>query len=389
MTDVTPEDPAGPEEGATFAYFSLVGERFDAPGMPADSAREVGYFRDAVANMARQIYLDRNPDRSRVPGGFEQAFDLRLTSVEPGSARPQLVLHRSRRRIITDGEWDEWTDIYASARDAVTSTLVAVGNKGVVPAGLSTNTRKMLKRVGTSLEPSERIDVGHPTDVSQRASLTEATRRILDNIDDVLPPTPIEHTLVGIITEYDGAGLSFTLQTEHGLSTCVLERFNVRLANRARDVLALDGVTAPDVSVVGETLDVERKSVHLFNVSAIELMRSFEEKVLVKRIERLMELREGWWGADSEPPDPAVLERIRLVVDRLAGAAMPIDFIPSADGAVGVEWTRGAVEFSANLQPGGTMLLIADNTETDELKEVEVEFAPSSLVDFLERGAMP
>lgn len=378
---MTGEDPR-------FAYFSLIGDRFDAPGMPAESAREIGYFREAIVTMARQIYLDLNPDRSRVPAGFDQAFDLRLTTVEEGSARPQLALHRPRTRRINDPEWHEWTGIYAAARDAVTSTLGLVGATGTVPPGLSTNTRRALKRIGTSLEPTEQIDLGHPTDAKRRATLTESTRQVLADIEDVLP-TPVEHTLMGVITEYDGASLSFTLRTEQGLSTCVLERFNSQLAKRARDVLALDGVTAPDVSVVGETLDRERKSVHLFNVTAIEIVRSFEEKVLVKRVERLTELEDGWWGPNSEPPAPAVLDRIQLVIEPLASAGIPIDFIPSPDGAVVIEWIRGEVEFSANLQPDGAMILISDNTKTDELHEAEVDFEPATLVDFLNQGELP
>lgn len=373
---------------SAFAFFALVGDRFDAPGMPADSAREVGYYRDALVSMARQIFLERNPDRTRAPAGFDQAFDLRLTTIEEGSARPQLVLHRPASSI-TDGEWDIWADIYANARDSVTSALGVIRTDGVVPAGLRTNTRRALKRVGSSLEPAERIDLGHPLNVDRRASLDESTRRVLDEIDDVLPPVPVEHTLIGIITEYDGTGLSFTLKTDQGLSTCVLEMFNDLLANRAKDVLALDGVTAPDVSVVGETLDPERKSVHLFNVSAIEMVRSIGEKVLVKRMERLAELQAGWWGPDSEPPAPSVLERIQLVVDRFAGAAVPVDFIPSTDGAVVIEWTRGDVEFSASLHPDGEMVLIADNTVNDELHEVDVDFEPAVLVTFLERGVLP
>jgi hypothetical protein len=230
----TPETDDG-QEGA-FAHFSLVGERFEAPGMPADSAREVGYFRDAVWQMARQIYFDRNPDRSRVPAGFEEAFDLRLTGVEQGSARPRLVLQRPVKHRVSDPLWDEWVDVFASARDQVTSALDVVSRQSVVPQGLSKNTRNALKRVGSSLEPSERIDVGHPTDTARRASLDEGTRRVLAQIEELVPPTPLEHELEGIIVEYDGAGLSFTLKTEHGLSTCVLERFNAKLAQQARDV---------------------------------------------------------------------------------------------------------------------------------------------------------
>jgi hypothetical protein len=148
-------------------------------------------------------------------------------------------------------------------------------------------------------------------------------------------------------------------------------------------------VTAPDVSVTGETLDPERKNVHLFNVSRIEFVRSYEEKVLVNRMERLSELEPGWWGPDSDPPAADVLERLQLVVDRFASAGLPVDFIPTSDGSIVAEWTRGHVEYSATLSEAGRLVLIADNTKTDELREAEVEFEPRLLIEFLERGIVP
>lgn len=382
----TANEDGGFVDPEAFAFFSLTGDRFDAPGMPADTAREVGYFKDAVLQAAREVWLERNPDRKRVPEGFNLAFDLRLTAVDEGSARPRLVLRKPAK--VAEPQWDEWSEIYGEARDLVAGTLGQVVATGQTPSGLSPQSRAALKRVGGSLKPAEKLRVGHPADPQRRTSLDESTRRILAQIDEELPQKPEEHTLEGVIVEYDGVKLSFTLRTDAGLSTCVLEHFNTALANRVRDVLALDGVTAPDVSVVGETLDPSAAKVHLFNVNRIDLVRSVKEKALAARMGSLRELEDGWNGPGSLAPDAAVLDRVDVLVGAINAAAIPVDAIPAANGSVVLEWSREAVEFSATLTSAGTMQLIADNTVTDELAEVEVDFDPTLFQRFLSRGMM-
>src|SRR5690242_19387562 len=91
-----PEDADGdtavaPVEGADgFIYFRMTGARFEAPGMPADSVVEVQRFSELVYEVARHVWLERNQGRARVPSDMVRAFDLRLVSVEDGSARPVL-----------------------------------------------------------------------------------------------------------------------------------------------------------------------------------------------------------------------------------------------------------------------------------------------------------
>ncbi len=149
--------------GEDFAFFSLNGDRFDAPGMPADTAREVGNFREAVLQVARQLWLSANPDRQRVPNGFTDAFDLRLTEVVSGSARPRLILHRPTRRV-SDADWSEWEAVYVKARNVVTEAVHEVGESGHLPADFPRAATLALRRLGTSLVESEAITLGAPKD---------------------------------------------------------------------------------------------------------------------------------------------------------------------------------------------------------------------------------
>lgn len=381
-------NPHGPEPtNSPFAFLELGGARFDAVGMPAETAKEVGFLREAILEMARTVWRERHPGRRNVDPGFAAAFDLRLTKVEEGSARPQLLLRRPTSGPGAD-HWDEWLDIYAAARDRVTTAIGEVSADATYAQDLSRPVRSALAKVGSSLSDEELTTVGHPLDPNFRVILDARTRQVLKSIDDVLPEQPRPVSVTGVVVEYDGASLSFRLRTEDsGVATCTLEQFNDPLARFVRDVLALDGVTAPDVSVQGVTLDIERKPLSVFDVHAVTLVRSVDQKMLVSRMNQLSELQAGWWGPDSQAPTREVLEKLQLLLDRLAGLGVAVDLIPVGDGSVSIETRRGSYDLTASVEPGNSMLLVRDNVESDELAETESDFDADRLIDFLVSGA--
>jgi len=379
----------GPQ-ATTFAYFSLEGARFNGPGMPADSSREIGYYREAIYEVARQLYLERNEDRSNVPSGFEAAFDLRLTQVLPGSARPQLVLPRPKN--IPNEIWDEWSGLYAEARDVLASSTRTAATRDTFPARIDTpRTRRAVKKVGSTLGSDETVVVGHPTVPQRRARLDTTVRDVLRRIDDDLaePAKVLTRTITGVITEFDGVRRSFDLRTEElGIAKCILDPYDDALAEFTRTVLAADGVTAPDVSVEGETLDENRRPVRLHNVHTINIVRGLEEKALAARVVKLSELQDGWCGPNSLAPTADVLRNLEIVLTDLAALALPLDLIPGADGSVVIELRRGTAELSGVIEPAGAMTLIRDDVETDDLQEAVREFDAQSLIEFLRRGVI-
>ncbi|MGW7272226.1 hypothetical protein ACWGH5_17065 [Streptomyces sp. NPDC054864] len=369
-----------------FAFFSLTGDRFDAPGMPADTAREVGNFREAVLKIARDLWLEGNPDRRRLPNGFNEAFDLRLVAVASGSARPRMVLHRPSGKV-SDAEWDEWSDTYSRARDTLTDSLQNIARTRQPPAHFSPESMKALRRVGSSLQESEAIILGDPQQDSRRAIIDLAVREILVEIEELVPtPQPVQ--LEGVIVEYDGSSLSFRLKTDSGHSTCRLDHDRHDLAASAKEFLAADGVTAPDVRVEGETPDASLKNVSLNRVTGITAIRSIDEKSLLAQLERIRELNDGWLGPDSLSPESIIADRIERVIPRLATLGMGVSIVPNAEGAILLEGRRGNVELTAAVEPDNQLFLCADNTETDELQERQSEFNERLLTQFLENGKL-
>ncbi|WP_329317984.1 hypothetical protein [Streptomyces sp. NBC_01262] len=369
-----------------FAFLSLTGDRFDAPGMPVETAREVGNFREAILKIARDLWMDSNPDRQRLPNGFYEAFDLRLIDVESGSARPRMTLHRPARKV-SDHDWDEWSTYYIQARDKLTDSLQSVAQTRQAPINLSPGAMRAIRRVGSSLQDSETMILGDPKQESRRAVIDHAVREILEEIEE-LAPTSESVQIEGMIVEYDGSTMSFRVKTKVGTSSCRLDHARHDLAVLAKEYLAADGITAPDVLIGGETADPTQKNIQLFNVTSIAAIRSIEEKALLANLDQIKGLQDGWLGPASEAPSADVVEKVRRVIPRIASLGTEVSIVPNSDGAIVIEWRRGDVEMSAAIEGTDELFLCADNAATDALLEKQTEFDEALLLRFLESGSM-
>jgi hypothetical protein len=369
-----------------FAHFSLTGARFDAPGMPAETASEISAYRELIYSIARHLWVDAHPGRQRVPVGFKEAFDLRLTEVRSGSARPQLLLHRPSN--VDDTDFAEWQAIYFQARDTATEAVRTINAEGVLPRKFPRNSVVRLRALGRTLNVNEQITVGPPRFSGPKASLDEGFRRIISAIDDVFDPEPEEVIVEGGIFEFDSSARSFRLMSVDGdWITCSFDPASAHLARGIRAFLSLDGLNAPDVRVVGQAvLDEEGLFEVVSTVQSVERVRSMTEKAAIMKLQQMADLHDGWVGPDSR----AVPERLLRLADQLLPIFRDVDFDiavgPTAEGSIVLEWVRVGVEYTAEIDADLNMFLCADDTATDELDETTTEFNRATLERFLKTG---
>jgi hypothetical protein len=388
--DVESSETDDAAAAGSFAYFSLEGDRFNAPGMPADTAREIGAYREALVEIAKELWKQANPDRRRVPGGFEAAFDLRLTTVTGGSARPQMILNRPARGV-SDEEWAEWVPFFERARDVATQDVQEVGQTEAVPDHVTPKVRTALGKVGATLMPTERITLGSPGPQAPRAELTARVREVLRRIDDELPPATRDVALVGVVTEYDSRTRSFDLVRDDNGKTvkCIVEHFDAELAERVRSHMSVDGVTAPDVRVEGQTLEPDDEKIRqVHNVHALEVVWTVTQKVVVHRIRELAKLKPGWLGPGTDAPTPDLAALLEPLAGDITALGIPVSIVPNAAGSLVLEWRANDIEYTAELDAQRRLFMCADNVVTDALDEREVEFDPDLLRRFLAQGVM-
>lgn len=369
-----------------FVELKLDGERFNALGLPSESVVEVTHYRDALFEVARQIYLDRHPGRERVPNGFDEAFDVRLVRVDRGSAKTRVRLNRATR--FESSEYNEWYDIYQAAADAFQRDIASVRDSGSIPETTTPRQRKAFRKVGSTLNPDETLVVGQVGGGST-AQLDFDVRATLSAIDAVVERSPEPLSIVGVIVEFDSRKQTFELLREPDSERirCHFGSYIPGLARTVRAVMAEDGVTAPDVKVTGlATLGDNSDFDSLVDVSEIEVERPWSEKRLRRRLEELRALKANWLGQGSKPAHEDVLHHFDELIPELSKSDVHIAVAATAGGHVVLEWRRESREYLAEIEPHDRIYLYAEDPDAGTLLDAELAWDALVVMEFVHGG---
>lgn len=99
-------------------------------------------------------------------------------------------------------------------------------------------------------------------------------------------------------------------------------------------------------------------------------------------ISALSSLEDGFLGEGSVAPTQDVLAKLIAIGRDLEHRHV----VPSWNGGLLIEWRDARCEFTAALEPSRQLFLCVDDTETDELREIERPFAETVLRQFLRDG---
>lgn len=384
-----------PEEESRdgFVYFRMTGGRFDeGKGLPAAAAGELQRYAELVYEVARLQWLEAHPERAAVRG-LRDAFNLRLVDFKEGSTRPIFELHVRYDPRVTEGDPEPF---FLRARDIVNETIATVAVDGVVPPIFPRKALPQLKRIGKGLGADEAIALARPRSATEvrepetEAILTPRVKDILQLIDETLAENSAWSSATGVVTEFDGAKGTFRLDLTEGRTiVCHLGAQEREVAEAIKDVLAADGVTAPDVTVGGTA---ERgaggKLVRLWDVNEVAVVRTAEEKAIMARLSELGELQPGWWGPGTRAPGQAAIRNARDLAPRLALAVQRVAIGADGDGSIVLEWKRDAARCSAEIQADGDMYLFAYDTTTRQYREHEGPFDAERVIRFVETGLL-
>lgn len=361
----------------------MKGKRFNAPGMPANAAAEVGAYKEAIFEIARQLWL-RDNDRTRVSPGALDSFDLRLIAVEEGSTKPLLKLHHASttpKEIV-----DEWEPYFEKARDSLTTAVRTLSSKGAVPAWFPAGALPEVAKLGRSLRDDETVTIGSPEPGKRGASFDRELKETIRKISEVLREGPRRVEEEGVIVEFDSQRASFTLNASRGVGVACRLVYDEPLAKRARDLCSLDGVVAPDVRIVGTTTDDDDNVRLIYDVSEITEVRSVWEKGIMSRLSILHDLNDGWHGPNSFAPNSDALAALDEITREISNIGHGIRIGATPSGAIAFEWTDADIEYTAEIGTDLVMMFFIDDASADEVQETERPFDSNALLSFLSHG---
>jgi hypothetical protein len=143
-----------------FATLVFRGKRFDEAAMPLEVLPELTAYRDLVLAVAKALFQTRNPQRHRLPRGFEAGFRLVLDRVEPGSAVPNVsrVVEQEPQLFPAPPS----PDLFDEARDLVQQGIAAAATGEPLPKELTKDILIRFNAFGRTLRDDERVIVAPP-----------------------------------------------------------------------------------------------------------------------------------------------------------------------------------------------------------------------------------
>jgi hypothetical protein len=339
-----------------FLALHFRGDRFDADaGMPVETLGELVAYRELVTEVARLVFLDRNPDRQRVPKGFTDRLSLRLRQVAEGSAVPLL-----ERPVLADVL--PLADEFDAARDLISEAIQAAATGQSIPAGFPSDALVHFNRLGQGLQDDESIELRSPNVASGPRYTQQVRKELLAGRSNYQR----EATIVGWVTELDAERMRFHLRRSDG--STVPAPIDVVTFDEVKEALAPSG-EGPQVSVSGVGV-FDRTSDQLVRFDSVHELMAEEPEASVEDLVAASTVDAGWLDDDGAATDPDVLQRTTALLDAIVLQGVPLPRVfPVPDGGMQAEWTLGDREISVTVEPGGSLYVIAVNVESGDAED--------------------
>lgn len=342
-----------------FLALHFRGARFDADaGMPVETLGELVAYRELVTEVARLVFLDRNPDRQRVPKRFTDRLSLRLRQVEEGSSVPLL-----ERPIVADVL--PLADEFDAARDLISLAIQAAASGEAIPAGFPSDALVHFNRLGQGLHDDESIELRAPNVVSGPRYTQQVRKALLSGRSNYQR----DATIVGWVTELDAERMRFHLRRSDG--SIVPAPIDVVTFDEVKEALA-PSEEGPQVSVSGVGV-FDRTSDQLVRFDSVHELMAEDTEESVQDLVAASTVDAGWLDDDGLATDPEVLQRTTALLDAIVLQGVPAPRVfPVPDGGMQAEWTLGDREISVTVEPGGSLYVIAVNVISGDAEDATV-----------------
>jgi hypothetical protein len=373
---------------SSFATLVFRGKRFEDAALPLEVLPELPAYRDLVLAVAKSLYQARNPQRQRLPKGFEGGFRLVLDRVESGSAVPNVcrVIDEALGLFPAPGV----PDLFDEARDLVQQAIAAGGEGKPLPREISPDILVRFNAFGRTLGKDESIVVAPPGKREGPVYDRGVRRRLVLGAQASYEE---EVHLVGEVRAADKDAEGFVLLMDDGRRIAV--RSPSLFLPRAIRSLGEGAL----VRVRGTGLfDAEGALQRVTMASDVSLAEEGEETParpgcptpIETQVESLKALSPGWLDGEGTAYDLAALDWLaRLLKGLLDGFRLPTPYLyPTPEGLARLEWSTSHWEVIVNVDLDTKAAdVLAARVDSDEIHELPVTFtvpgAESALGRFL------
>lgn len=314
------------------------GKRFDSHRLPVELVDDLLVLKKMTVEMAKEIYLQKNPDRKRIPKNFTDGISIELEAIEPGSTIPKLVLIFTLTNLFPDSNHECFTK--APAR--ITQIIEAAHSDSDLRNIASDAVLSCFNQFGNNLHDDEQIVFGNKK--TSKAIYNKESRKRLQLAASKSKQYTESCELRGKIIALDKDRKSYEIQISNGQK--------------------IKGLYQPsDLDVLQEAfVKLEKnqkiwiKGIGVFNVyDKLQNVATIEESCLLdpldvqSRLEELALLTDGW--LDGEQGKSLNNEGLKWLGDTFENSfnteklPLPATF-PTPEGNIQFEWSFNENEVS-------------------------------------------
>lgn len=334
-----------------FVTHVLKGARFEGHALPLTVLPDLTAYRDLVLEVARALFFRENPERQRVPKGFEEGFELVIRGIGEGSAVAPL-----ERRTSVPAQLPLLVprppDYFEQARDVVSQTIEAMRSGMPAPAAFPLEAVRCFNNFGRTLRDDESIEIHVPGGRSTVASYTKATRKKLVLLKEGTYEDAVEIT--GRVVQFDTQRRTFGLLVGEQTVAGMLDGLNPRQLGIVRTAAVHTEELRVYVAGVGD-YDLLDRLVRLVSIKELSFAEDEDLRLALdieKRLAALAELGEGWLDGEGLAVSEPMVVRLAVLLKDAEAHGLPRPYLyPTPEGTVQAEWSFPDAEVSALFDP--------------------------------------
>ena len=326
-----------------FLQLRLVGDRFNDHSIPLDFLTGLAPFQALIVEAAKVEYLRTHVNRKRVPKGFEDSIELKLTSLKQGSVELDVDMDESNNPPLSPSQ----ESYFVLARDRLITTIQEADQGRTVEH--STLSKEMLphfEKIAGVITDREEIQLVSPTGNENGGVSARFSRRVASTLMNAVSigGESVQYTEIrGSIPELNQASMTLQIRPINGNnikapidSDCLDSALTIFNGYRRGMQANFHGTSRVDSA--GRI--VEFTSLSQLNIIEIPSDISIQ-------LDDIRALEDGWLDGSGLAPSLSGIDWVEARLHRYLPSGFPRPYLyPTEFGGVQLEWSIDSNEVS-------------------------------------------
>ncbi|AYO58116.1 hypothetical protein CO230_08275 [Chryseobacterium sp. 6424] len=349
----------------TFIAPKLTGSRFDDHSIPVDLLENFAVLQDLIFDIAKDIYLEQNPERQRVPKGFTDDVYLKLVDVDPGSAIAKFILASTIG--LSSGLFPKNIEYFEQAKDKLIQFVEQSEKKEITPE-FKDKYKFYFNRLGKNLLENEEL-ILNPNSTSQYKSAINITTRkqiILSSNNNREYSSSI--TINALVHELDQDKKTF------GITFGETKLQNIPCGDFFHEILSAFVEFKNNALISIKATGIYNSNDKLVKIDEIESANILDPLDVSVRLKNLSELKDGWYHGEGKGLNSENLKKFENAFSSFYDSHLPLPAIfPTIDGHIQLEWSINQSEISLEVNTDDfTAEYFASDINSDDFEEVHL-----------------